>query len=387
MSRPYAASVTRADARVDVVMVTWNTRDLTLSALEHLAAAAPGASVNLIVQDNGSTDGTAAAIAAALPDGRCRGRPDQPRFRRRREPRAAANRGAVDPAAELRRLARAGRDRPTGELCGATPARRRRRSQAAAPRRHRSSSRPGRSRRCGLRCRPRSGPAATSGRTTRNARSTGRSARRCCCAAPHSRRSGRSTNRCSCTPRTSTGAGGRTTPGGRRGSPPMRSFRHVGNASGSQRFGPKRVGRLDQQLDPGPSQALQPSRSPSAGRRSTRPARRSRRGGPAAEMTPSSRGSGGRRCDSGCGGPATIGAGEAHERALPDQPLPAACARRLRAVLPGRRTPMAGRRPSGHGGHDDDPDARRCRRRPDPQRPPGAGVVLGRPPGATTEPA
>jgi GT2 family glycosyltransferase len=59
--------VTRSDARVDVVMVTWNTRDLTLSALEHLAAAAPGREVKLIVQDNGSTDGTAAAIAAAFP--------------------------------------------------------------------------------------------------------------------------------------------------------------------------------------------------------------------------------------------------------------------------------------------------------------------------------
>jgi GT2 family glycosyltransferase len=60
--------VTRPEARVDVVMVTWNTRDLTLSVLEHLAAAAPAGGANLIVQDNGSTDGTATAIVAAYPE-------------------------------------------------------------------------------------------------------------------------------------------------------------------------------------------------------------------------------------------------------------------------------------------------------------------------------
>jgi N-acetylglucosaminyl-diphospho-decaprenol L-rhamnosyltransferase len=60
--------VPRRSAAVDVVVVTWNTRDLTLAALTHLRAAASGSTVTLLVQDNGSSDGTAAAIAAAYPD-------------------------------------------------------------------------------------------------------------------------------------------------------------------------------------------------------------------------------------------------------------------------------------------------------------------------------
>jgi N-acetylglucosaminyl-diphospho-decaprenol L-rhamnosyltransferase len=59
--------VTGIGAQVDVVVVTWNTRDLTLSALQHLADSAPAGSVNLYVHDNGSTDGSADAIAAAWP--------------------------------------------------------------------------------------------------------------------------------------------------------------------------------------------------------------------------------------------------------------------------------------------------------------------------------
>lgn len=58
----------RPIAPVDVVVVTWNTRDLTLAALQHLAASAPATAINLVIQDNGSTDGTAAEIAAAFPD-------------------------------------------------------------------------------------------------------------------------------------------------------------------------------------------------------------------------------------------------------------------------------------------------------------------------------
>jgi N-acetylglucosaminyl-diphospho-decaprenol L-rhamnosyltransferase len=60
--------VTRSDAHIDVVVVTWNTRDLTLSALGHLAASAPESGVNLVIQDNASSDGTAAEIALAYPD-------------------------------------------------------------------------------------------------------------------------------------------------------------------------------------------------------------------------------------------------------------------------------------------------------------------------------
>jgi GT2 family glycosyltransferase len=60
--------VTQSRPRIDVVVVTWNTRDLTLSALARLADAAPMARLSLLVQDNGSTDGSAADIAAAYPD-------------------------------------------------------------------------------------------------------------------------------------------------------------------------------------------------------------------------------------------------------------------------------------------------------------------------------
>lgn len=59
--------MTGTGAQVDVVVVTWNTRDLTVSALQHLAESAPTDSINLFVHDNGSTDGTADAVAAAWP--------------------------------------------------------------------------------------------------------------------------------------------------------------------------------------------------------------------------------------------------------------------------------------------------------------------------------
>jgi GT2 family glycosyltransferase len=52
---------------VDVVVVTWNTRDLTLTALKHLVQVEPDGRLHLVIQDNGSTDDTAAAIADAFP--------------------------------------------------------------------------------------------------------------------------------------------------------------------------------------------------------------------------------------------------------------------------------------------------------------------------------
>ena len=55
--------------RVDVGIVSWNTRELTLSAVRRaLAQAAPGLDVRVLVRDNGSTDGTADAVRAAHPD-------------------------------------------------------------------------------------------------------------------------------------------------------------------------------------------------------------------------------------------------------------------------------------------------------------------------------
>jgi hypothetical protein len=52
---------------IDIAMVTWNTRETTLEALAALRAVAP-AGTRVLVRDNGSADGTAAAITAAYPD-------------------------------------------------------------------------------------------------------------------------------------------------------------------------------------------------------------------------------------------------------------------------------------------------------------------------------
>src|SRR4051812_16566932 len=52
---------------VDVGVVTWNTRDLTIRALRTLLDSDQGVDVRLLVRDNGSSDGTAEAVAAAVP--------------------------------------------------------------------------------------------------------------------------------------------------------------------------------------------------------------------------------------------------------------------------------------------------------------------------------
>jgi hypothetical protein len=55
-------------ALVDVVVVTWNTRAVTLTSLTNLIRATGSTPIRVLVRDNGSTDGTAAAITAAFPD-------------------------------------------------------------------------------------------------------------------------------------------------------------------------------------------------------------------------------------------------------------------------------------------------------------------------------
>jgi N-acetylglucosaminyl-diphospho-decaprenol L-rhamnosyltransferase len=52
---------------VDVGIVTWNTRDLTLEALRKLLAGDQGCPVRVLVHDNGSSDGTVEAIRRELP--------------------------------------------------------------------------------------------------------------------------------------------------------------------------------------------------------------------------------------------------------------------------------------------------------------------------------
>ena len=53
---------------VDVVVVTWNTADLTAEALRHLLDTDQGAQLRVLVRDNGSTDGTVEAIRERVPE-------------------------------------------------------------------------------------------------------------------------------------------------------------------------------------------------------------------------------------------------------------------------------------------------------------------------------
>jgi N-acetylglucosaminyl-diphospho-decaprenol L-rhamnosyltransferase len=55
-------------AHVDVGVVTWNSRDVTVDALRRLLEVTGGVDVRLLVRDNDSSDGTADAIAAAFPE-------------------------------------------------------------------------------------------------------------------------------------------------------------------------------------------------------------------------------------------------------------------------------------------------------------------------------
>jgi len=55
-------------AEVTVIMVSYNTRDLTLKAIETLLENAGDVSMKLVVWDNASADGSADAIAAQFPD-------------------------------------------------------------------------------------------------------------------------------------------------------------------------------------------------------------------------------------------------------------------------------------------------------------------------------
>jgi N-acetylglucosaminyl-diphospho-decaprenol L-rhamnosyltransferase len=55
-------------ARVDVGVVTWNTAELSSTALRALLDTDQGCDLRLLVRDNGSTDGTPDAIARAVPE-------------------------------------------------------------------------------------------------------------------------------------------------------------------------------------------------------------------------------------------------------------------------------------------------------------------------------
>jgi GT2 family glycosyltransferase len=58
----------RDDDRVDVGVVTWNTRDLTVAALRRLLDTDQGCRIRLLVHDNASADGTPEAIREQVPE-------------------------------------------------------------------------------------------------------------------------------------------------------------------------------------------------------------------------------------------------------------------------------------------------------------------------------
>ncbi|HVY08679.1 MAG TPA: glycosyltransferase family 2 protein [Mycobacteriales bacterium] len=63
-----AGSGAAIEPLVDVAIVTWNTRETTLTALRALLASEPPGTLAVHVRDNGSSDGTAAAVRAAFPE-------------------------------------------------------------------------------------------------------------------------------------------------------------------------------------------------------------------------------------------------------------------------------------------------------------------------------
>lgn len=59
--------MTTAPPRVDVGIVSWNTRDVTLRAIDQLLTASTDVELIVLLRDNGSTDGTADAVRERFP--------------------------------------------------------------------------------------------------------------------------------------------------------------------------------------------------------------------------------------------------------------------------------------------------------------------------------
>src|SRR5258708_32966894 len=65
---------------VDVGVVTYNSRDLSVEALRRLLDTPSSCKLRLLVRDNGSSDGTAEPIAARVPEAELEAGGDNPRF-------------------------------------------------------------------------------------------------------------------------------------------------------------------------------------------------------------------------------------------------------------------------------------------------------------------
>src|SRR3989449_8722486 len=63
-----------------VVVVSYNARELTLQAVASARKATAGLDARVIVADNGSADGTVAAVRAADPEGTGLENPDKPGY-------------------------------------------------------------------------------------------------------------------------------------------------------------------------------------------------------------------------------------------------------------------------------------------------------------------
>jgi N-acetylglucosaminyl-diphospho-decaprenol L-rhamnosyltransferase len=60
--------VTSTRPAVDVGIVSWNSRDLTIESIDRLLRATTDVDLRVLVRDNGSTDGTAEAMRARFPE-------------------------------------------------------------------------------------------------------------------------------------------------------------------------------------------------------------------------------------------------------------------------------------------------------------------------------
>src|SRR5258705_6267252 len=74
-----------------VIVVSYNTRELTLQAVASARRATDGLDARVIVADNGSADRTVEAVRRAYPEGTLLEKPDNPGYR------AAVERAATTP--------------------------------------------------------------------------------------------------------------------------------------------------------------------------------------------------------------------------------------------------------------------------------------------------
>ena len=101
--------------RVSILVISYNTREMTLDCLRSLEAETT-VPHEVIVVDNNSPDGSADAIAAAFPEFRLIASPDNLGFAKGNNVAAAGGEGRLPPAAQPRHRGARPRHRPAGRL-------------------------------------------------------------------------------------------------------------------------------------------------------------------------------------------------------------------------------------------------------------------------------